>query len=76
MYIYTDDLTEFDLLYDNKGERRNFTRANSKEFRKMAIEALENNNNVNKWIAVYEPSLRRDGKLQCIPIIQKMGMLK
>ena len=68
MHLYTDDLTEKDLLYDSKtGEPRKFTTKMQKKFKDNVLVALENKPKEGfRWIPVFEPSSDGKGRLQFV----------
>lgn len=68
MHLYTDDLTEKDLLYDSKtGEPRKFTTKMQKKFKDNVLVALENKPKEGfRWIPVFEPSPDGKGRLQFV----------
>lgn len=62
MHLYMEDLTEKDLLYDSKTERkRKFSTYKQEKFKKDVLKALANKPKEGYcWIPVFEPS--SDGK--------------
>lgn len=62
MHLYTDDLTEKDLLDDSKtGKTRKFTTKMQNKFKDDVLVALENKQKEGfRWIPVFEAS--SDGK--------------
>lgn len=67
MYLYFEDLTKNDLLYDNNGKKRKFITEKQKKFKANVLKAL-NNKPIEgyRWIPIYEPSLSEDGELQYV----------
>lgn len=67
MYLYFEDLTKNDLLYDNNGKKRKFITEKQKKFKANVLKAL-NNKPIEgyRWIPIYEPSLSADGELQYV----------
>ena len=65
MHLYTDDLTEKDLLYDSKtGKPRKFMTKMQKKFKDNVLVALENKPREGfRWIPVFEPSSDGKGRL-------------
>lgn len=68
MYVYMEDLTERDLLYDFKtGKKRKFSTISQKKFKEDVLEALKNKPKEGfRWIPVYEPSITSNGSLQFV----------
>lgn len=68
MYLYFEDLTANDLLYDANGKEREFVGELSEEtFKGFVVEALRNKPKEGfRWIPVYEPSLATDGGIQYV----------
>lgn len=67
MYLYFDDLTEADLLYDENGEHRKFTTNREKKFKADVLKALKNKPKKGfTWIPVYEPSPDGKGNVQYV----------
>ena len=61
-----EDLTEEDLLYDSKTERkRKFSTSKQKKFKEDVLEALANKPKEGYcWISVFEPSFDEEEGLQ------------
>ena len=58
MYLYFEDLTEDDLLYDANGKKRNFVNYSQEVFKKGVLEALKNKPEEGfRWLPVYAPSI-------------------
>ena len=67
MYLYIEDLTEMDLLYDSKTKiKRKFSTSNQKMFRALVLDALSNKPKKGCWIPVFEPSSDGKGGLQFV----------
>lgn len=67
MHIYFGDLTENDLLYDENGEKREFTTYDYREFKDYALQALNNKPQEEYcWIPVFEPSYNLNYFLQYV----------
>ena len=68
MHLYMEDLTEKDLLYDSKTERkREFSTDRQKKFKEDVLEALANKPKEGyRWIPVFEPSFNEKDELQFV----------
>ncbi len=67
MHLYFEDLTEYDLLYEANGKKREFKTEKQKHFKKYVLKAL-NNKPIEgyRWIPVFEPSKDSEGNLQYV----------
>ncbi len=68
MYLYMEDLTEEDLLYDSKtGKKREFSTTREKKYKNDVLESLANKPKEGfRWISVYEPSHVPNGSVQFV----------
>lgn len=82
MYLYMEDLTEEDLLYDSKtGRKREFSTNSQKEFEENVLEALANKPKEGyRWLPVFEPSYNEKDELQFVigekPLVGRLNCLE
>ena len=76
MYLYFDDLTENDLLFDANGKARKFTTIKQEKFMFNVLKALKNKPQEGyRWIPVFEPSTDLKGNLQYVAKKKVAGTL-
>lgn len=73
MYLYFNDLTRYDLLFDSNGKEREFVTERQKKFKANALKALNNKPTEGYcWIPVFEPSEDSEGNLQYVAGVETL----